>query len=74
MKVTFKPRNPLQPNVKRYLDRFGHLPSTEAMKFLTSENLDSIAKKALEENQPVPEWRDRETTKTGTRLDDLYGL
>jgi len=44
------------------------------MKFLTSENLDSIAKKALEENQPVPEWRDRETTKTGTRLDDLYGL
>jgi len=44
------------------------------MKYLTAENLDSIAKKALEENQPVPEWRDRETTKTGTSMDDLYEL
>jgi hypothetical protein len=44
------------------------------MKHLTPENLDSIAKKAVEDNQPVLEWRDRATTKTGTRMDDLYGL
>jgi hypothetical protein len=44
------------------------------MKHLTPENLDSIAKKAVEDNQPILEWRDRATTKTGTRMDDLYGL
>jgi hypothetical protein len=44
------------------------------MRYLTSENLDSIAKKAVEDNQPIPEWRDRATTKTGTMMDELYGL
>jgi len=74
MQVTLKPRTPLPPNVQKYREIFGHLPSIESMKYLTAENLDSIAKKALEENQPVPEWRDRETTKTGTSMDDLYEL
>jgi hypothetical protein len=37
----------------------------EAMKHLTPENLDSIAKKALDKGEPIPEWRDRETTRTG---------
>jgi len=46
----------------------------EAMRHLTPENLDSIAKKAVELGEPIPEWRDRATTKTGTRMDDLYGL
>jgi hypothetical protein len=72
MQVTLKPRNPLPPNVQKYLETFGHLPSIESMKYLTPENLDPIAKKALDKGEPIPEWRDRETTKTGTRLDDLY--
>ena len=74
MEVILKPRNPLPPNVEKYLKKFGHLPSMEAMKHLTPENLDSIAKKAVELGEPIPEWRDREITKTGTRMDDLYGL
>lgn len=28
----------------------------------------------VEDNQPIPEWRDRATTKTGTMMDELYGL
>ena len=74
MQVTLKPRTPLPKHVLMYKERFGHLPSIEAMKHLTPENLDSIAKKAVEDNQPILEWRDRATTKTGARMDDLYGL
>ena len=74
MQVTLKPRTPLPKHVLMYKEQFGHLPSIEAMKHLTPENLDSIAKKAVEDNQPILEWRDRATTKTGTRMDDLYGL
>jgi hypothetical protein len=74
MQVTLKAKTPLPKHVLIYNQTFGHLPSMEAMKHLTLENLDSIAKKAVEDNQPVLEWRDRATTKTGTRMDDLSGL
>ena len=74
MQVTLKPKNPLPPNVQKYRDKFGHLPSIEAMRYLTSENLEKKKKKAVEDNQPIPEWRDRATTKTGTMMDELYGL
>ena len=74
MQVTLKARTPLTENVQKYKETFGHLPSIEAMKHLTPENLDAIAKKAVDKQEPIPEWRDRATTKTGTRLDDLYGL
>ena len=72
MKVEFKPRSPLTPNVQKYLDRFGHLPSIEAAKFLTPEQVDDRAKRALDEGKPIPEWRDRPKLKTGTVLDLLY--
>jgi hypothetical protein len=74
MQVTLKAKTPLPKYVLLYNRKFGHLPSIEAMKHLTPENLDEIARKAVEENKPIPEWRDREITKTGTRMDDLYGL
>ena len=72
MQVTLKARTPLTENVQKYKATFGHLPSMEAMKHLTPENLDEVARKAVEDNQPIPEWRDRAITKTGTRMDDLY--
>jgi len=72
MQVTLKARTPLTENVQKYKEAFGHLPSMEAMKHLTPENLDEVARKAVEDNQPIPEWRDRAITKTGTRMDDLY--
>ena len=72
MQVTLKAKTPLPKQVLIYNQKFGHLPSIEAMKHLTPENLDSIAKKAVEDNQPIPEWRDRATTKTGTVMDELY--
>ena len=72
MQVTLKARTPLTENVQKYKETFGHLPSIEAMKHLTPENLDAIAKKAVDKQEPIPEWRDRAITKTGTRLDELY--
>jgi hypothetical protein len=74
MQVTLKARTPLPENVQKYKETFGHLPSIEAMKHLTPENLDAIAKKAVDIGEPIPEWRDRATTKTGTVMDELYGL
>ena len=74
MKFELKPKNPLPPNVQKYVDHFGHLPSMEAFKFLTPQQMDDIAAKALEEGQPIPEWRDRATMKTDTILDKLYGM
>ena len=74
MQVTLKAKTPLPKNVLIYNQTFGHLPSIEAMKHLRPENLDAIAKKAVGDNQPIPEWRDRAITKTGTRMYDLYGL
>ena len=72
MQVTLKAKTPLSKYVLIYNQKFGHLPSIEAMKHLTPENLDSIAKKAVDIGEPIPEWRDRATTKTGTMLDELY--
>ena len=72
MQVTLKAKTPLSENVLRYKETFGHLPSIEAMKHLTPVNLDSIAKQALDKGEPIPEWRDRATTKTGAMLDELY--
>ena len=74
MKFEFKPKNPLSPNVQKYVDHFGHLPSMESFKFLTPQQMDDIAAKAIEEGQPIPEWRDRASIKTGTILDKLYGM
>ena len=39
-----------------------------------TQQMDDIAAKALEEGQPIPEWRDRATMKTDTILDKLYGM
>jgi len=69
---SFKPVNPLTINVRRYRDKFGHLPSIEAAKFLTPDEIDDLAKNALEEGEPIAEWRDRPKLKTGTTLDLLY--
>ena len=71
MKVTFEPKDPLPPNVQKYLEIFGHLPSIEAMKFLKPEELDKQAKEENEKGEPTQEWKDRPNRKTGTILDDL---
>ena len=72
MKVEFKPKNPLTPNVKKYLEMFGHLPSIEAAKFLQPQEIDEIAKEAIAKGEPVKDWEDRPNRVTGTILDALY--
>ena len=72
MRVKLTPRNPLTPNVQKYLDEFGHLPSIEAFKFLDSEQMDKLAREAVEKKEPIPEWRDRPRLITDTTLDDFY--
>jgi hypothetical protein len=38
----------------------------------TRMELDRQAQEAVDKGEPIPEWRDRATTKTGTLLDKLY--
>ena len=65
---------PRSPNLQKYVDTFGHDASIEAQKFLTTEEIEREAAKALLKGEPIPEWRDRHKTRTGTSLDILYGL
>ena len=62
----------LSLSVQAYLDLFGHEPAAEAEKYLTPMELDRQAQEAVDKGEPIPEWRDRATTKTGTLLDNLY--
>jgi hypothetical protein len=62
----------LSPTLQEYKLTFGHEPSIEAEKYLTQEELDSLAREALDKGSPIPEWRDRFKTKTGSTLDLLY--
>ena len=62
----------LSPSVQAYSDLFGHEPAAEAEKFLSPMELDRQAQEAVDKGEPIPEWRDRATTETGTLLDKLY--
>ena len=64
----------LSPSVQAYLDLFGHEPAAEVEKYLTPIELDRQAQEAVDKGEPIPEWRDRAKTKTGTLLDELYRL
>ena len=59
-------------NVTEYLDRFGHLPAMEALKWMTPQQLEKIAGEALKENKPIKEWEERANKKMGSVLDEAY--
>ena len=50
------------------------MPSIKALESLTPQQMDDSAANALEQGQPIPEWRDRATTKTGTGLGEWNGM
>lgn len=60
------------PNLQKYIDTFGHLPSKEAQKFKTLEELDKLAELALRRGKPIRNWENRKHVKTGTLLDAHY--
>ena len=62
----------LSPKVQEYRDRFGHLPSAEAMKWRTTEDLEMMAQVALMQGRPRKDWADRPNRKTGTVTDGWY--
>jgi|TARA_B110000238_G_scaffold73624_1_gene81055 hypothetical protein len=70
-KLTFGPAR-LSNNLQKYKEKFGHLPSPEALKFRSKMELEEMAEEALMQNKPVKDWEDRPNVKTGTILDDLY--
>ena len=70
-KLTFGPAK-LSNNLKKYKEKFGHLPSPEALKFRSQVELEEMAEVALMRNKPVKDWENRPNVKTGTILDDLY--
>ena len=61
------------PNLQAYLDKFGHLPSREAQKFKTMEELDKLAELAPETGQTDPQLGEPKNVTTGTLLDEYYG-
>ena len=60
------------PNLQKYIDTFGHLPSKEAQKFKTLDELDKLAELALRRGKPIRNWKNRKYVKTGTLLDAHY--
>jgi hypothetical protein len=60
------------PNLQTYIDTFGHLPSREAQKFKSMEELDNLAEYALRRGKPIRSWENRNNVKTGTLLDAYY--
>jgi len=65
-------KKPLSPKVQEYLETFGHLPSQEAFKFKTKEELEELADLALSRNKPVKAWAERPNLKLGTVQDKYY--
>tara|TARA_B110000908_G_scaffold160513_1_gene203817 strand:- start:650 stop:871 length:222 start_codon:yes stop_codon:yes gene_type:complete len=70
-KLTFGPAK-LSNNLKKYKEKFGHLPSPEALRFRSKMELEEMAEVALMRNKPVKDWENRPNVKMGTILDDLY--
>jgi hypothetical protein len=59
--------------LQQYRDKFGHLPSREAQKFKSMEELNELAEMALTRGKPIRSWENRPNLTTGTLLDDFYG-
>jgi hypothetical protein len=60
------------PNLKAYQDKFGHRQSPESSRAFSLQQLDAIAKQALEANEPISEWRDRSKMELGNVNDAMY--
>ena len=59
-------------NLKAYQEKFGHRQSPESSRAFSLQQLDAIAKQALEANEPIPEWRDRSKMELGNVNDAMY--
>ena len=74
VKITIPLERNESPAVEKYRQKFGHGPAIEAYKFLSAQEIDLIANDAVQASKPYQQWKDRRKTKTGTRLDGMYGL
>ena len=72
MKSIQVPAPQTPPNLKAYQEKFGHRQSPEASRAYSLTQLDALAKMALEENQPIREWRDRSKRQLGNVNDQMY--
>jgi hypothetical protein len=62
----------LSPKVQEYRDTFGLLPSAEAMKWRKTSEVEAMATEALQEGEPIEQWKNRPNIKTGTVTDGWY--
>ena len=62
----------MPPNLKAYQERFGHSQSPEASRSYSLNQLDQMAKEAIERGVPIPAWRDRHKTRLGNSNDQRY--
>ena len=65
-------RIPTPPNLKAYQEKFGHRQSPEASRSYSLNQLDQMAKQALERGAPIPQWRDRSKKRLGNVNDQKY--
>jgi len=72
MKSIRVPAPQTPPNLKAYQEKFGHRQSPESSRAFSLQQLDAIAKQALEANQPIPEWRDRSKMVLDNVNDAMY--
>ena len=62
----------LSPKVQEYRDTFGLLTSAEAMKWRKTSELEAMAAEALQQGEPIEQWKNRPHIKTGTVTDGWY--
>ena len=55
-----------------YLEQFNHPVPMQAFRSLEKEELLQLINQALEQNQPVKEWQERECLQTGSVMDYQY--
>jgi hypothetical protein len=60
--------------VQAYAEKYGHLPAVEAYKFLSAEEIEEQAARAIQKGEPIADWRDRSRFRTGSSLDGWYGF
>ncbi|NCF32528.1 MAG: hypothetical protein GWP50_03035 [Proteobacteria bacterium] len=72
-KRTFSPSTQM-PAVQAYAEKYGHLPSVEAFKFLSTDELEEQTARAIAEREPIADWRYRSRLRTGSSLDGWYGF
>jgi len=71
VKITLKKQS-ISQTLDQYEQKFGHIPSPEALQGMTVDELNERASIALSQGEPVTEWEERPWVKYGNTNDVLF--